>query len=256
MDFLLGLTVATATIGLAFSFVATSVRHRAAGASVRRYRGPRRAFSLVALLAPVALALALSASPQARTLTPALNPSYPDSLAVSPTTGPPGSRITITGTGWDPGLLSNGGSGSSGLPIIYEAPRPASSGLAGTGACSPHCYGKQVASTSTGSPGCNPCDFTVTTTVPSDAPREPGAFQVGTAAGPAGQAADFTVTQPTTAVPAPTTAAPRTPPGHAEKQSQKQGQKHGQKQGHKVAHKHGHKTGHKHGHKAGHKHVA
>jgi hypothetical protein len=252
MDFLLGLTVAIATVVLAISFVALSVRDRAAGASVGRYAGPRRAFSLLALLAPVALTLGLSASPQARTFTPALNPNYPDSLAVSPTTGPPGTRITITGTGWDPGLLSNSGSGSSGLPIIYEAPRPASSGLAGTGACSPHCYGKQVASTSTGSPGCNPCDFTVTTTVPADAPREPGALQVGTAAGPAGQAADFTVTQATAVVPAPRTAAPPTPPAHAQKHAQKQSQKHG----HKAAHKHGHKAGHKHGHKAGHRHVA
>jgi hypothetical protein len=200
------------------------------------------AFSPVAALTAAALTLALSTGAQAYAYTPVVNPSYPDQLAISPTQGPPGSQVTITGTGWDPRLLSNGGA-ASGFPIIYEAPRPTTSGLAGTGACSPHCYGKQVASTSTGSPGCDPCNFTVTTTVPSDAPLGPGAFQVGTAAGPVGQAADFTVTQPNAAVsvlsptsPAQPTSGPGLPTSRPPASPA-----HGQKHAHKSAHKRGHK---------------
>jgi hypothetical protein len=179
--------------------VRTSLSDRAAATSVRWHARPRRGFSLLGLFTAAALTMALSAGAQSHPSTPAVTPNYPDRLAVSPTHGPPGSQVTLTGSGWDPGLLSDGRAASSGLPISYEAPRPTSPGLAGTGACSPHCYGKQVASTSTGSPACDPCDFTITTTVPSDAPPGPGAFQVGTAAGPVGQEADFTVTQPTRA---------------------------------------------------------
>jgi hypothetical protein len=204
--------------------VRTWVGDSAAGPSVGWYAGPGRVLSLLALFTAAVLTLALSASTQAHTYTPALNPNYPDRLAVSPTQGPPGSQVILTGTGWDPGLLSNGGPASSGLPIIYEAPRPASGGLGGTGACSPHCYGKQVASTSTGSPGCNPCDFTITTTVPADAPLGLGAFQVGTAAGPVGQEADFRVTRPTAIVIAPATSIPP---------------RHGHKHVHRHVHRHG-----------------
>jgi hypothetical protein len=206
--------------------VRTSVGDCVAGTSGGWYAGPRRVLSLLALFTAAALTLALSASAQAHAYAPALSTSYPDTLAVSPTQAPPGSQVTLTGTGWDPGLLSNGGPASSGLPIIYVAPRPTSSGLGGTGACSPHCYGKQVASTSTGSPGCDPCDFTITTTVPSDAPLGLGAFQVGTAAGPVGQAADFTVTQPNVGVPAAPTPARPTPPGHVHKHVHKHVTKH------------------------------
>jgi hypothetical protein len=221
--------------------VRTSVADRADGPSVGWYAGPRRRFSLVALFTAAVLALALSASAQSHTYTPALNPNYPDTLTVSPTQGPPGTQVTLTGTGWDPRVLSNGGPASSGLPVIYEAPRPTSSGLAGTGACSPQCYGKQVASTSTGSPGCDPCDFTVTTTVPSDAPLGPGAFQVGTAAGPVGQEADFTVTQPTasslSSAPKPSAPKPSAPKPSATNP--------GSTNPHRG---HAHKRGHKHGH--------
>jgi hypothetical protein len=188
----------------------TPVRDHVAGTSARWFTRPRRVLSLLALFTAAAPALAVSASAQSHAHSPALNPNYPDRLAVSPTQGAPGSQVTLTGTGWDPQLLSAPGPQSSGLPIIYEAPRPTSSGLAGTGACSPHCYGKQVASTGTGSIGCNPCDFTVTTTIPSDAPLGPGAFQASSPAGPAGQGADFTVTRPVAQ-------APRSPTGYRHK---------------------------------------
>jgi hypothetical protein len=179
--------------------------------------------SLLVLPIAAGLTLGLSAGAQSHAYRPALNRSYPDILAVSPSQGAPGAQVTLTGTGWDPGLLSSGGTGSSGLPIVYASPRPTTSGLAGSGACSPHCYGKQVASTSNGSAGCDPCDFTVTATVPSDAPPGPGAFQVGTAAGPVGQQADFTITQ--------STASRVTPTRH--------GDKHGHKRAaHRRAHVH------------------
>ena len=183
---------------------------RAGGRSARCYAGARAVLLLAALLTAAALTLAFSTTPQARSDARALTPNYPDTLAVSPTQAAPGAQVTITGTGWDPRLLSNGA--PSGLPIIYEAPRPTGNGPTGSGSCSPHCYGKQVGSTSTGSAGCDPCNFTVTTTVPKDAPLGPGAFQTACAAGPVGQQADFTVTRPSAMVPA-----PPAPPGHAHK---------------------------------------
>src|ERR1700760_3278994 len=166
-----------------------------AGVGVMRFAGPRRVMALLALSCAAGLTLASSASAQSHAYALGLNPQYSDTLAVTPTYAPPGAQVTIRGTGWDPALLSSYGSASSGLPIIYEAPRPVSSGLSGTAGCSPNCYGQQVASIAAVSFGCNPCGFMITTTVPSTAPAGPGAFQVGTPAGPVGQEADFTVTQ-------------------------------------------------------------
>jgi len=83
------------------------------------------------------------------------------SLSVSPTQGPPGTRVTITGTGWDSTIIDH-------LPIDMLAP-----------VNGPYTYNKEVAliekvCTDT-------CGFSTVVTVPSDA--APGSYIFGAQVG-------------------------------------------------------------------------
>ena len=144
-----------------------------------RGAGSRRALLPPALFAAAAaLTLAVSGSAQAQTAapsaltrapvcTPGQDLKYPNRLAVIPTQGPPRSRVTLRGTGWDPRALRGQGSPDQPPNIFYTDCKPGSA-----------IYLKRVGSTGTGSARCDPCHFTVTMTVPSDAPLGRGAFLV------------------------------------------------------------------------------